>query len=163
MKWKKVIITVGICSSLLLSACSSVGKSQNEHQNHTEQTSNGDIREETSGKLQKPKFLADKPEDMQTIYLAVAQHQDLLENIPCYCGCGESANHKNNYDCFINENKQSGAVVWDEHGTKCGVCLEIAVEAMNDFNQGKTVKEIRQIIDHKYKEGYAKPTPTPEV
>ncbi len=163
MKWKKVMITVGICSSILLSACSSEEESQVEHQNHTEQLSNGDIREETSGRDQKPEFLLEKPEDLQTIYLAVAQHQDLLENIPCYCGCGESANHKDNYDCFIYENKQSGAVVWDDHGTKCGVCLETAVEAINDFNDGKTVKEIRQTIDNKYKEGYPKPTATPEV
>ena len=138
-------------------------ESQAEHQNHTTQTANGDLREETSGKELKPEFLADKPEDMQTIYLAVAQHQDLLEKIPCYCGCADSAQHKNNYDCFIFENKQSGEVVWDSHGTKCGVCLEIAADAINDLNQGKTVKEIRQSIDNKYKEGYPEPTATPEV
>ena len=33
MKWKKVMLTVGICSSLLLAACSSEGESQAEHQN----------------------------------------------------------------------------------------------------------------------------------
>ena len=54
---------------------------------------------------------------MKTIYLAVAQNPELLENIPCYCGCGEIVNHKYNYDCFIYENKWSGKVVWDDHGT----------------------------------------------
>lgn len=34
MKWKKVMIMIGIGSSLLLSACSSE-KSQDEHQTHT--------------------------------------------------------------------------------------------------------------------------------
>ena len=59
MKWKKVMLTVGLCSSLLLlSACSSKVESKGEPQNHTEQQSNGDIREETSGKEQKPEFLA---------------------------------------------------------------------------------------------------------
>lgn len=163
MRWNKVMLTVGLCSSLLLTACTSEVESQEEHQNHTEQQSIGDIREETSGKEQKPKFLANKTEDLQSLYLAVAQHQELLEYIPCYCGCGESVNHKNNYDCFIYENKPSGAVVWDDHATKCGVCLKIANEAINDFTQGKSVKEIRHIIDEKYKNGYAKPTPTPEV
>jgi hypothetical protein len=163
MKWKKVMMTVGITSSLLLSACSGGEEGQDEHGSHVEQLSNGDIREETSGKEQKPEFLADKPEDMQNIYVAVAQHQELLENIPCYCGCGTSANHQNNYDCFVHENKQNGAVVWDDHGTKCGVCLEIAAEAINDYNNGMTVKDIRQKIDDAYKEGYAKPTSTPRV
>ncbi|NGY86748.1 hypothetical protein F6Y05_19420 [Bacillus megaterium] len=92
-----------------------------------------------------------------------ANHQTLLENIPCYCGCGEEANHQNNYDCFIFENKENGAVTWDDHGTKCGVCLEIAAQAVVDYSKGKSIEDIRQEIDHKYKEGYAKPTPTPEV
>lgn len=162
MRWKKVMIMVGISASLVMSACSTQ-ESQDEQQTPIEQTGNGDLRQETSGREQIPGFLADKPEDMKNIYLAVAQHQNLLEKIPCYCGCGNSANHKDNYDCFIYENKPSGKVVWDDHGTKCGVCLETAVKAINDFNQGKTVKEIRQSIDDKYQEGYAEPTPTPEI
>jgi hypothetical protein len=163
MKWKKVMMTLGIASSLLLSACSSGEEGQDEHENHAEQLSNGDIQEETSSKEQKPEFLVDKPEDIQNIYVAAAQHQELLENMPCYCGCGTSANHQNNYDCFIHENKENGAVVWDDHGTKCGVCLEIAAQAMADYNNGMTIKDIRQKIDDAYKEGYAKPTPTPSV
>ncbi|USK86928.1 PCYCGC domain-containing protein [Peribacillus asahii] len=163
MRWKKTMLTFGICSTLLLGACSSKEESHDNHPIHTEHTDSGDIREETSGVEQMPEFLADKSEDMQTIYVAAAKHQKLLEQIPCYCGCGESANHKNNYDCFVFENKESGAVVWDDHGTKCGVCLEIAAQAVVDFNNGKTVKEIREAIDQQYEEGYAKPTDTPEV
>ncbi|MEH6946973.1 PCYCGC motif-containing (lipo)protein [Bacillus sp. JJ634] len=163
MRLKKAMLTFGICSTLLLGACSSEEESHDNHQGHTEHTSSGDIREETSGIGEMPKFLADKPEDMQTIYAAAAKHQELLEQIPCYCGCGESANHQNNYDCFVFENKKSGAVVWDDHGTKCGVCLEIAAKTVIDFNNGKTVKEIREAIDQQYEKGYAKPTDTPEV
>ncbi|OYD55997.1 hypothetical protein CGZ90_19920, partial [Fictibacillus aquaticus] len=71
--------------------------------------------------------------------------------------------HKNNYDCFVFENKKSGAIVWDDHGTKCGVCLEIAAKSVLDYSKGKSIKEIRNTIDETYKQGYAKPTPTPEM
>ncbi|MET1122214.1 PCYCGC motif-containing (lipo)protein [Priestia megaterium] len=135
---------------------------EKEHQQHSEHVS-GDIREETASNKVSPEFLKDKPEQMQTIYATAAQNKELLENIPCYCGCGESAGHKNNYDCFIQENKKDGRVVWDDHGTKCGVCLEIAAQSVSDLKSGKSIKQIRQSIDEKYKSGYAKPTPTPEV
>lgn len=159
MTLKKVIATLGIYSALLLGACSNSEESSEEHAAHV----SGDIREETSSVNELPKFLADKPDDMKNIYAAVAKHQELLEHIPCYCGCGQSANHKDNYDCFIYENKENGAVVWDDHGTKCGVCLEIAAQSVIDYQNGKSIKEIREAIDKKYEKGYAKPTPTPQI
>lgn len=168
MKLKYTALTLGICSSLLLSACAEekrVEEKETSHESHTEHAHevSGDVQEETSDKATAPEFLTGKPEDMKTIYLAVAQNQELLEKIPCYCGCGEEANHKNNYDCFIHENKENGAVVWDDHGTKCGVCLEIAAQSILDLNDGMTIKDIRTKVDNAYKKGYAKPTPTPEV
>ncbi|MFJ7680026.1 PCYCGC motif-containing (lipo)protein [Peribacillus sp. NPDC097264] len=165
MKLKYTALTLGMCSSLLLSACTeekSEVKKETSHESH-DHTVSGDVQEETSGKATAPEFLSGKPEDMKTIYLAVAQNQALLEKIPCYCGCGEEAGHKNNYDCFIHENKKNGAVVWDDHGTKCGVCLEIAAQSILDLNDGMTIKDIRDKVDKAYKKGYAKPTPTPEV
>lgn len=159
---------IAICSSLMLSACASeeksvVEKKESNHEGHSEHAVSGDLQEETSSKEIAPDFLSEKPDDMKTIYLAVAQNKDLLEKIPCYCGCGESANHKNNYDCFIHENKEDGEVVWDDHGTRCGVCLEIAAQSILDLNDGMSIKDIRNKVDEKYKSGYAKPTPTPEV
>lgn len=150
---------------ILLSACSSKkeelavhNEDGNSHSYHAE---NGDLHELTNSNEELPGFLKDKPEQMQIIYMAAAKHKDLLENIPCYCGCSESANHKDNYDCFVYDNKQNGNVIWDDHGTRCGVCLDTAAESIIQYNDGKSIKEIRQFIDEKYKEGYAKPTPTP--
>ena len=80
--------------------------------------------------------------------------------MPCYCGCGESAGHKSNLNCFIQEKREDGSIVWDDHGTRCLVCLEIAVQSAQLHKEGKSLKEIRQFIDDTYKEGYAKPTPT---
>jgi hypothetical protein len=163
MKRKGLFLTFFMISSLAFAGCSNhhANDSSNDH-NHIVRE-NGDIREETSGVSALPSFLNEKPDELKKIYASAANHQELLENIPCYCGCGEAANHKNNYDCFIYENKDNGAVVWDDHATRCGVCLEIAAESMLLYNEGKTIKEIREYIDQQYQEGYAKPTPTPKV
>jgi Protein of unknown function with PCYCGC motif len=166
---KSLVVLIMLIVSIASAACSSSNTSEEktshtvkEHQQHSEHVS-GDIREETASNKVLPEFLKDKSEDMQIIYVNAAQNKELLEKIPCYCGCGESAGHKNNYDCFIHENKEDGKVVWDDHGTKCGVCLEIAAQSISDLKAGKSIKQIRQSIDEKYKSGYAKPTPTPEV
>lgn len=148
---------------LLLSACSSQKESAQkdaQEKMHVHHAENGDLRELTQSIETLPEFLNDKPEEMQMIYRAVPKYQELLESIPCYCGCGESAGHKDNYDCFVFENKETGEIVWDDHGTRCGVCLETAGESILKYNDGESIEEIRQYIDEKYKEGFAEPTPT---
>ncbi|MDQ0217968.1 hypothetical protein ELQ35_00515 [Peribacillus cavernae] len=168
MKRKYTIFgSIILSASLFLAGCgnepsSKSDKKEDTHSDsHQQHAGNGDIREETKSADSLPHFLKGKPEDMTAIYAASAKHQELLESIPCYCGCSESAAHRNNYDCFIHENKKNGAIVWDDHGTKCEVCLVIAAESINQKNEGKSLEEIRQYIDDKYKEGYAEPTPTP--
>ncbi|GAB4075078.1 PCYCGC domain-containing protein [Barrientosiimonas marina] len=144
---------------LVASACSS-GGSQEEHENNA---SNGDIRQTTSSITEMPSFLDETSDDLKNLYKAVAQNQDLLESIPCYCGCGEFG-HTSNYDCFINQNNADGSLVWDNHAIKCQTCLDIAVESVIAFSEGTSVKEIRSTIDEKYQDGnYPEPTPTPEI
>ncbi|QFT89293.1 hypothetical protein FIU87_11590 [Bacillus sp. THAF10] len=169
---KKVVMGI-TCLAFLTTGCSAnndehhqANSSQNQkndsHQHHEKPSFfQGDIREETASVEELPTFLTNKPDDMKVIYSAAAKHEELLSQIPCYCGCGTSAGHKNSYDCFVHENKNDGSLVWDDHGTKCGVCLEIAATAVMDYSEGKSVKEIRDKIDDAYKEGYAEPTPTP--
>ncbi|MBG9792358.1 hypothetical protein ABD76_07545 [Paenibacillus dendritiformis] len=122
---------------------------------------NGDLRQTTASADQLPPFMDDKSEEMQLIYKLAAANHELLASMPCYCGCGESAGHQNNLNCFVAEIEEDGAVVWDDHGTRCGVCLNIAVEASKLKSEGMSDIDIRNAIDEKYKEGYAEPTPTP--
>ena len=162
-------ILLSLCLTFLTTACTKEKPSiSSENQSHIDDheeihTTSGDIQEETNDKETLPRFLSEKEENIQSIYLAVAQNKKLLESLPCYCGCGTEANHKNNYDCFISENKENGHIVWDDHGTKCGVCLEIAAQSILDLNDGRTTEKIRAKVDEKYKNGYAKPTPTPQI
>jgi hypothetical protein len=142
--------------------CQSIDESSKGHHSSHEMIM-GDIREATVSAETKPAFLEHHHETIQDIYEQVPNYRDLLEQMPCYCGCGESVGHRNTYDCFIHEHKRDGSVVWDDHGAKCGVCLEIAHYSMELYDKGASIKEIRHFIDERYKEGYAKPTDTPSV
>lgn len=148
---------------LFLSACSTVDKNENinEEISSINDGNMRDTREETTDAQVLPPFLKNHSEDMKIIYQAVAEHQDLLEHIPCYCGCNDSVGHEHNYHCFIHDTKDTGAVVWDDHATRCQVCLDIAVESIVEYDNGKTINEIRDEIDGKYEgKGYPESTPT---
>ncbi len=131
------------------------------HKNHQHTLANGDIQEETASPEILPSFLDHQSEDLKLVYQAAGQATEILKWIPCYCGCAESANHKSNLNCFIKEVKDDGSVVWDDHGTRCIVCVEIAIKSIKQAQEGASLKEIRKQIDQDYKEGYSKPTPTP--
>lgn len=124
----------------------------------------GDLQEVTSSKETLPSFLDEHSKEMKIIYRAVAENQELLEHIPCYCGCGRSVNHSHNYHCFIYENKEDGSVVWNDHATRCQVCLDIAADSIVEYKNGKTVAEVRELIEEKYDgQGYPEPTHTPKM
>lgn len=150
---------------IFLGACSEneakEKQQEDSHINHNKLS--GDIWEETASADILPAFLDNKSEDMKNLYTVVAKHQALLEKIPCYCGCGESAGHQDNYDCFIHDNGKNGAITWDDHATRCQACLDIAAESIIQYNEGTPLKTIRKMIDDKYKVDYPEPTPTPAV
>src|SRR5690606_19226545 len=120
----------------------------------------GDIQEVTASAEELPTFLDDKHEDLRLVYAVAAKATDILEWIPWYCGCGDSAGHRSNLNCFIAETREDGSIVWDDHGTRCQVCLDIAVQSVQLYQEGQSLKEIRDSIDAKYSNGqYAAPTP----
>ncbi|MDM5332706.1 PCYCGC motif-containing (lipo)protein [Ureibacillus composti] len=156
---------------LILSACSNAADPEHEH--HEEKTGesssaeemhnhlSGDLQEVTASAEELPKFLDSKHEDIRLVYQVAGKATDILQWMPCYCGCGDSAGHRSNLNCFISETREDGSIVWDDHGTRCQVCLEIAVESVQLYQDGKSLKEIREAIDAKYSNGqYAAPTPT---
>lgn len=142
---------------LILTAC---GKGE-QHADHTHYAPNGDLQEETASLEKLPSFLDGQSPEVVLAYTAAAKLQDTLQWIPCYCGCGESAGHGSNLNCFIHEVREDGSVEWDDHGTRCGVCVETAIATTQMKQQGKSDLQIRQYIDTKYSSGYANPTDTP--
>ncbi|MFC0274349.1 PCYCGC motif-containing (lipo)protein [Metabacillus herbersteinensis] len=159
----KFSITSVVITSLILTGCNQAAESKHDDHTQHDQPSfkSGDIQEQTDSSTVLPTFLNDQPKEIQNVYAAAGENGEILKHIPCYCGCGRSVGHKHNDNCFISERKSDGSIVWDDHGTKCKVCLEIAAIAVVEHQKGKSVKEIRTLIDEKYKEGFAEATPTP--
>jgi len=146
---------------LVLSACGQ-GQAPHESQDHhASYAPNGDLREATASTAELPTFLDGQSEAVRVAYQVAGTLDDTLQWIPCYCGCGDSAGHRSNLNCFVHEIRDDGTVEWDDHGTRCGVCVQIAMESAQLKQQGKSNLEIRQYIDGKYEQGYAKPTDTP--
>lgn len=161
--FQKMKLFLSVC--LLLFSFSLVTGCQSETHQETGQNelhqATGDIRE-TTDRNQLPLFLESYSAEVTRIYQEVPKHSDLLANMPCFCGCGQSVGHRNNLDCFIHQ-QSNDQITWDSHATTCGVCLEIADESIQMKESGKSDKEIREVIDQKYGKGYAEPTPTPAL
>ncbi|SFS94786.1 PCYCGC motif-containing (lipo)protein [Marininema halotolerans] len=139
-----------------------VGCQNDQSMNEKQQTAHqGDIQEATASKKHLPSFLKDTDPHVRTVYRIAAEHANTLEKMPCYCGCGESVGHKNNLDCFVQQQEKNGEIIWDSHGMKCSTCLMIAKKSVELKNQGKSDLEIRKMIDQEYEGSYGNPTPTP--
>lgn len=58
-----------------------------------------------------PAAMAEAPDEVIEAYVFAAKNQDVLEYMPCYCGCENPRfAHQNNYDCFIDSIDRSGEV-----------------------------------------------------
>lgn len=158
---RKSWLAISIMTAALLSGCGTADQAAQDHTSHQQHAANGDLQEKTASVDQLPSFLNNQDPRIVDAYKIAAANRELLKSMPCYCGCGESAGHLHNGNCFIKEENADGSIVWDDHGTRCDVCMEIAVVSSKLKQEGKSVKEIRQFIDNAYKEGYGKPTPTP--
>ncbi len=96
-------------------------------------------------------------------YSFALHHPEVLEYIPCYCGCVRQG-HKNNYNCFIKGNPQQRPQypIFDRHGLVCPMCIQIALKSEKEFNAGDPLIQIRKDIDKMFeKYPKLKPTPTP--
>lgn len=52
-------------------------------------------------------------------YTFATEHPEVLEQIPCYCGCGgEHAGHRFLRDCFIHDDG-----TYDNHASFCDICI----------------------------------------
>ena len=95
------------------------------------------------------------------VYEFAARHPEVLQFVPCYCGC-ERVGHNGNHDCFVKSRAASGRVTeFDAHGIGCTICIDVARDAMIMFNSGQTPASIRAAIDKKYGSRFPSSTPTP--
>ena len=54
-------------------------------------------------------------EQVEAAYLFAAQHPEVLEYVPCFCGC-ERVGHGSNHDCFVKSRSATDEIQWATHG-----------------------------------------------
>jgi hypothetical protein len=107
-----------------------------------------------------PKYFDTAPPEIREAYQFALSRPDILEHMACYCGC-KSVGHKSNKSCFINRVNKDGSIVLDEHGTMCHICLDVALTTKHLMAEGKSLKEIRKILDERYAGKPSTDTPYP--
>jgi hypothetical protein len=89
------------------------------------------------------------PASVRTAYQFAAANPDVMQHIPCYCGCG-GIGHESNYDCYVADVAADGTVRFDGHALGCSICVDITQDAMRLLREGKPVPEIRLYVDATY-------------
>jgi len=56
------------------------------------------------------------PQDIQEAYRYALANPEILDKIPCYCGCNQIG-HMNNRMCYVQSETAAGRVVFDAHAS----------------------------------------------
>lgn len=109
-----------------------------------------------------PNMVPRPPEVISEVYEYAARNPDVLEFVPCFCGC-ETAGHRANAHCFVKSRNDDGTVrEWEPHGMGCAVCIDVARDSMQLQASGASVDDVRKAIVDKYADRFPRMTPTPE-
>jgi len=81
-------------------------------------------------------------------YRFAVANPDLMKQVPCYCGCGDMG-HTSNYMCYV-QSDADGKIVFDQHALGCSICVDITLDTMRMYSQGKSPAEIKSVIDATY-------------
>ena len=101
-----------------------------------------------------PTQVQGQPRRVSQAYQFAAANADILQYMPCYCGCG-GMGHESNYNCFWQADGS-----YESHATGCGICVDIAQDVMKGLQQGRSPTDIRTQIDKDYAR-FGEPTNTP--
>ncbi len=96
-----------------------------------------------------PMDVKNAPVAVQQSYQFNVANPDVMEQLPCYCGCG-AMGHTSNYTCYVSGIESDGTVNYDSHALGCSICVDITQDAMRLLKQGKTVGEIKVYVDQTY-------------
>jgi hypothetical protein len=96
-----------------------------------------------------PAEVKSAPTTVKQAYQFAVANPNILRQIPCYCGCG-AMGHTSNYACYVQSVDEKGAVTFDNHALGCSICVDITQDTMRYTRQGKSVSEIKALIDQTY-------------
>jgi hypothetical protein len=84
------------------------------------------------------------------VYALAGRNPEVLQYIPCYCGC-RNLGHHSVLECFVRHRSAKGRVVeWDEHGRVCPMGADIAGDAVAWHDHGESLSVIRARIEGEY-------------
>jgi hypothetical protein len=89
------------------------------------------------------------PATVQEAYRLAVANPDLLQQIPCYCGC-QALGHTSNYACYVSGRDAAGQITYDLHATACSLCVDITHDVHRLAEQGQSVEQIRLYVDTQY-------------
>ena len=108
-----------------------------------------------------PNMVPRPPQVIAEAYEFAGRNPDVLEFVPCFCGC-ESAGHRANAHCFVQSRNEDGSVAaWEPHGMGCAVCIDVARDSMQLRASGASVGDVRDAVESKYAARFPRMTPTP--
>jgi len=108
----------------------------------------------------RPDYVKALPGDWQGAYAYALARPDVLQWLPCYCGCG-GMGHRSNLDCFFQRREVKGTYLYEEHGSYCDICVKTANMADAMLRDGKTMTQVRDAVDSTFGNGAAPGTDTP--
>ncbi len=103
----------------------------------TDEPSNDQEANAKSAEVLSPALFTD--EKARAAYQVAKDIPEVLEQLPCFCGCMMNMGHKNNLFCFK-----------DQHGSACDICQDIALDARKMHDQGLPIAQIQENIRAKY-------------
>ena len=101
------------------------------------------------------------PRDLAGPYAFAATHQEVLQRIPCYCGCVREG-HNSVLQCYLAGSRADGTPLWTDHSFDCEMCIHIVREVMLMTALRMPIADIRRTIEAKY-ERVGTPTHTAAV
>jgi hypothetical protein len=97
------------------------------------------------------------PPMVQEAYRFAIANAEILQYIPCYCGCGRMG-HTSVRSCYVKEDRPDGSITFDDHALGCGICVDIARDAMRMLREGRDLRQIQDAVRKNYGR-YGRPTP----
>jgi hypothetical protein len=107
----------------------------------------------------RPDYVRTADARTQEAYAFAIARPDVADWMPCYCGC-VAMDHRNNTDCYLRPRENGMPVVFDEHASYCGVCVDITLLSKTMIGEGRSLPEIRAAVDGQFG-GIAAGTDTP--
>lgn len=98
---------------------------------------------------QMPDDVKSAPAVTQQAYQFAVANPDVMQHIPCYCGCG-AMGHTSNYSCYVESVDAAGQVKFDGHALGCSICVDITQDAMRLSKQGQSPQDIKAYVDKTY-------------